>query len=65
MYGKSMQDGTPSPDSPVPIVTAGSDGSIDITVSDGADQSQQLSIKTPNGLPGIPNVSIYYLYRVK
>ena len=54
VYGKSTQDGTPSPDSPVPIVTAGSDGSIDITVSDGADQSQQLSIQTPNGLPGIP-----------
>ena len=54
LYGKSTQDGTPSPDSPVPIVTAGSDGSIDITVSDGSDQSQQLSIQTPNGLPGIP-----------
>lgn len=54
VYGKSTQDGTPSPDIPVPIVTAGSDGSIDITVSDGADQSQQLSIQTPNGLPGIP-----------
>ena len=54
VYGKSTQDGTPSPDSPVPIVTAGSDGSIDITVSDGADQSQQLVISTPNGLPGIP-----------
>lgn len=54
VYGKSTQDGTPSPDSPVPIVTAGSDGSIDVTVSDGADQSQQLSIQTPNGLPGIP-----------
>ena len=54
VYGKSTQDGTPSPDSPVPIVTAGSDGSIDITVSDGADRSQQLSIQTPNGLPGIP-----------
>ena len=54
VYGKSTQDGMPSPDSPVPIVTAGSDGSIDITVSDGADQSQQLIIQTPNGLPGIP-----------
>ena len=54
VYGKSTQDGTPSPDSPVPIVTAGADGSIDITISDGADQSQQLSIQTPNGLPGIP-----------
>lgn len=54
VYGKSTQDGEPSPDNPVPIVTAGSDGSIDITVSDGADQSQKLSIQTPNGLPGIP-----------
>lgn len=45
---------SPSPDYPQEIVTAGSDGSIDITVSDGADQSQQLSIQTPNGLPGIP-----------
>ena len=45
---------SPSPDYPQEIVTAGTDGSIDITVSDGADQSQQLSINTPNGLPGIP-----------
>lgn len=45
---------SPSPDYPQEIVTAGSDGTIDITVSDGADQSQQLSISTPNGLPGIP-----------
>lgn len=45
---------SPSPDYPQEIVTAGSDGSIDITVSDGADQNQQLSIQTPNGLPGIP-----------
>lgn len=45
---------SPSPDYPQEIVTAGSDGTIDITVSDNADQSQQLSISTPNGLPGIP-----------
>lgn len=45
---------SPSPDYPQEIVTAGSDGSIDITVSDGADQSQKLNIQTPNGLPGIP-----------
>lgn len=48
--------GMPSPsiDYPQEIITAGLDGSIDITVSDGADHSQQLSISTPNGLPGIP-----------
>ena len=45
---------SPSPDYPQEIVTAGADGSIDISVSDGADQSQQLSIQTLNGLPGIP-----------
>lgn len=45
---------SPSPDYPQEIVTAGSDGAIDITVSDGADQSQTLKLNTPNGLPGIP-----------
>ena len=45
---------SPSPDYPQPINTAGASGSIPVTVSDGADQSQQLSIQTPNGLPGIP-----------
>ena len=54
VYGKSTQDGEPSPDNPVPIVSAGESGSIAVNVSDGTDQSQQLSIQTPNGLPGIP-----------
>ena len=45
---------SPSPEYPQPITNAGEDGSIDITISDGADQSQQLIIQTPNGLPGIP-----------
>ena len=54
VYGKSTQDGEPSPDNPVPIVSAGDAGSIAVTVSNGADQSQQLVISTPNGLPGIP-----------
>ena len=54
VYGKSTQDGTPSPESPVPIVSAGDGGSIDLTVSNGADLSQSMSISTPNGLPGVP-----------
>lgn len=54
VYGKSVQDGTPSPESPVPIVSAGDGGSIALTISDGADQSQSLTLSTPNGLPGIP-----------
>ena len=54
LYGKSTQDGMPSPESPIPIVSAGDGGNIVLTVSDGADLSQSMSISTPNGLPGIP-----------
>ena len=54
IYGKSTQDGTPSPETPVPIVSAGADGSIDLAVSNGASLLQSMTISTPNGLPGIP-----------
>ena len=54
VYGKSTQDGVPSPESPVSIVSAGDGGSIGLTVSDGADQSQSLTVSTPTGLSGIP-----------
>ena len=57
LYGKSTQDGTPTPEAPVPIVSAGDGGTITVTVSDGADQSQTLPVSTPNGLPGIPVTS--------
>lgn len=33
IYGKSTQDGTPSPDVPVPIVSAGEDGSVTVKVT--------------------------------
>lgn len=33
VYGKSVQDGTPSPESPVPIVSAGASGSIETTIT--------------------------------
>ncbi len=32
VYGKTTQDGTPSPESPVPLVSAGDNGEIDVTV---------------------------------
>lgn len=32
VYGKSTQDGTPSPESPVPIEIPGSGGSVDVNV---------------------------------
>lgn len=57
VYGKSTQDGTPSPDNPVPIVSAGDGGTILVTVGDGADKRQTIALQTPNGLPGIPVTS--------
>lgn len=33
VYGKSAQDGTPSPDAPVPIVSAGENGSVAVKVT--------------------------------
>lgn len=33
VYGKSTQDGTPTPDAPVPIVSAGDDGSVAVKVT--------------------------------
>ena len=54
IYGKSTQDGTPSPSNPIPIVSAGASGSIALSITDGADQSQSLTLSTPDGLPGIP-----------
>lgn len=48
---------SPSPEYPQPIVNAGDTGSIVLTISDGADRSQSLTLSTPNGLPGIPVTS--------
>nr|DAP60382.1 MAG TPA: nucleoid-associated protein [Caudoviricetes sp.] len=53
VYGRSTQDGTPSPDNPVPIVSAGNGGTILVKVGDGADGQQTITLQTPNGLPGI------------
>lgn len=54
VYGKSTQDGTPTPDAPVPIVSAGDGGSVAVTLSDGNGKTQTITLPTPNGLPGIP-----------
>ena len=53
VYGRSTQDGTPSPDNPAPIVSAGDGGTITVTIGDGADERQTITLQTPNGLPGI------------
>ena len=57
VYGKSTQDGTPTPDAPVPIVSAGDGGTIAVTLSDGHGKTQTLTLPTPTGLPGIPVTS--------
>nr|DAH65896.1 MAG TPA: tail fiber protein [Caudoviricetes sp.] len=57
IYGKSTQDGTPTQDAPVPIVSAGDGGNVLVTLSDGNSKEQTLTLPTPNGLPGIPVTS--------
>lgn len=56
IYGKTTQDGDPTPETPAEFIHAGAAGSIGITlrgVLEGSTE-QQMSIPTPNGLPGIP-----------
>lgn len=57
VYGRSTQAGTPTPNAPVPIVSAGDGGTITVTLSDGNGKTQTLMLPTPNGLPGIPVTS--------
>lgn len=54
IYGKSTQDGVPTPENPIPIVSVGEDGSVTLTISDTAEQKQIFPIPTSSGLPGIP-----------
>lgn len=54
IYGKSTQDGTPTPDAPVPIVSAGDDGTVVVTLGDGGAKTKTITLSTPGGLPGIP-----------
>lgn len=53
VFGKTLQNGSPSIENPVPIEVAGSGGSVTITVS-GGTSDQHLLLTTPNGLPAIP-----------
>lgn len=50
IYGKTTQNGTPTPDAPIDLVSVGDNGSITVNVND----AQSMTIATPNGLPGIP-----------
>ena len=57
VYGNSTQNGVPLPTAPVPILSAGDSGTVTVTVSDGANDSQTLTLQTPNALCGIPVAS--------
>jgi hypothetical protein len=57
LFGKTTQNGTPTPEAPVPLVSAGDGGAISITISGENTQTQTLPVSTPNGLPGIPVTS--------
>ena len=54
IFGRSTQDGTPSPDDPVPIISVGDSGVITVTVSEAEDQAQYMTLSTTDGLLGIP-----------
>ena len=56
IFGKTTQDGIPTPDAPVNLVSVGEGGSITVNVT-GANEAQSMTIATPNGLPGIPVAS--------
>ena len=53
IYGKTTQDGVPTPNAPVELVSVGNNGSITVNVT-GKNEAQSMTIATPNGLPGIP-----------
>ena len=53
IFGKSTQDGIPTPDAPVDIVSIGDGGSITVSAT-GEDEANSMTVATPNGLPGIP-----------
>lgn len=49
LYGNSVQNGTPTPDTPIDIVSVGDDGAVIITVGNGSDIA--LSAEITSGLP--------------
>lgn len=53
IFGKTTQNGTPTPENPVEMVNVGASGSIMVNITSETD-SQSMVIATPNGLPGIP-----------
>ena len=57
LYGKSTQDGTPTPDAPVDIVSVGDSGTVNITSNNGGNISVTAAITSALPLCGIPVTS--------
>ena len=53
IYGRTIQDGVPFPDAPVELESVGDNGGITVAIT-GKNDSQEMFIEMPNGLPGIP-----------
>ena len=66
VYGRSTQDGTPTPDAPVPIVSAGDSGSVAVKVTgrnllnitDGSWIARGITITAKDGLISISGTAI-------
>lgn len=57
LYGKSTQDGTPTPDASVDIVSVGDSGTVNITSNNGGNISVTAAITSALPLCGIPVTS--------
>lgn len=72
VYGKSTQDGTPTPDAPVPIVSAGESGSVAVKVTgknllhlpDGSKTFRGITITAKDGLISISGTATETGYAV-
>ena len=53
IFGNTTQNGAPTPEAPVELVSVGDGGSITVNIT-GDNEARSMTIATPNGLPGIP-----------
>ena len=56
IFGKTTQEGIPTPDAPVELESVGDNGSVIVNVV-GDNEAHRMIIATPNGLRGIPVAS--------
>lgn len=57
VYGRTTQDGSPTPDAPIPLVTVGADGNVKVSSKAGIPEGGKehiTTITTASGLPGLP-----------